>query len=147
MYFEHQNTSSNISFKLKALKEEGTNEILLDESYFSFLYKNNVFSIGRIDRWWSPSDSSSLILSNSARPTFGIDISNYVPILFENSLLNKIGMINYSIFLNKLEKERHIPNALIFGNRLSVQPSNKLNISFRVAQFSGDGHQRIAKQF
>jgi hypothetical protein len=81
-----------------------------------------------------------LILSNSARPTKGLEIRNYLPIEPKSKYLSFLGEVNYEIFLNRLEKNRTIPNALLFGNRVSIKPSEKLHISLmRLAQFGGDG--------
>jgi hypothetical protein len=44
------------------------------------------------------------------------------------------------VFIGRLERDREIPNALIFGNRLSFSPYPNLNLSLlRVAQYGGKG--------
>lgn len=140
IYLQHSKASSRFAYNFKILKEDGSKDLKFDESYASILLKNNIVSVGRISRWWSPSDTASLILSNTARPSFGIEISNFFPFEFRGEKLKKLGKINYSFFINELEKDRAIPNTLLFGNRISLQPKNNLNISFfRIAQFGGRG--------
>ena len=99
-----------------------------------------LITVGKINRWWSPSSDTSLILSNFARPSPGIAVENYYPIFFENKFLSYLGEFNYSIFLNRLENDRHIPKPMLFGHRLSVKPLNNIEISLlRLAQFGGEG--------
>ena len=95
LFVEFSNVSSNIAFKLKLTNYLSKNNILFDESYLSYKYKNNIFSVGRTSRWWSPSDNISLILSNSARPAPGIEIKNYVPIIPKRSIFKFIKTVNY----------------------------------------------------
>ena len=65
---------------------------------------------------------------------------NYKAIDLDKTLFNFLGQIDYEIFLGKLERDREIPNALIFGNFISIQPHKRLNFSLsRVAQFGGKG--------
>ena len=125
-----------------------SDDLRFDESYFSYYFNNHVFTIGRTSRWWSPSFNSSLILSNSARPSPGISFSNYEPKTINSKYLSFLGPISYEFFLNKLEDDRHIPNPLLFGNRISINPHHRLKISlFRTAQFGGEGRKREFKHF
>ena len=63
-----------------------------------------------------------------------------MPINSNKRMLKLLGPINFEVFVNKLEKDRHIRNTLLFGNRVSIKPLPNLDISFlRLAQFGGDG--------
>ena len=140
IYLNYSKTKGSFHTNLSLINDVDDSKIYFDNSYISYKYKNQVISYGRIDRWWSPSKISSPILSNNSRPSIGISIENYIPINFDLFILNKFKDIRYTIFLNKLEKNRTIPNALLFGNRLSFSPYKNLDISLlRVAQFGGDG--------
>ena len=92
----------------------------------------------------SPSKETSLIYSYSSRPQKGISIKNYSPILPKHLFFQKIiGLYNFEIFLNKLESDRVVPEALLFGNRFSFSPNTRLNFSLiRVAQFGGEGRPK-----
>lgn len=130
------------SFSYKISLQAFSDDIRFDESYFSYYFNNHVFTIGRTSRWWSPSFNSSLILSNSARPSPGISFSNYEPKTINSKYLSFLGPISYEFFLNRLEDERHIPSPLLFGNRVSINPHHRLKISlFRTAQFGGEGRK------
>lgn len=137
IFFEQSGVLKNFAYSININKIN--NEIVYDGSYISYLFKPNfVIKAGRYNRWWSPSSETSLILSNSARPFPSLSISNYRNINSNNKIFKFFGPINYELFLGQLDKNREIPNALIFGNRLSFQPLEILDISLlRVALFGG----------
>lgn len=140
IFASHSLQNKNFFIKLKVSKDLDFNKTYLDESFGSLKLSNFIFSVGRINRWWSPSENSSLILSNSARPSAGLEIKNYIPIMSNKRMLRLLGPINFEVFVNRLEKDRYIKNALLFGNRVSIKPMPNLDISFiRLAQFGGDG--------
>ena len=146
LYFS--NTSVKDTFAYKISLQIFDNETRFDESYFAYYFNNHVLTIGRTSRWWSPSFDSSLILSNSARPSPGISFTNYNPKIIQSKYFSFLGPINYEFFINKLEENRYVPNALLFGNRISIQPHSRLGISFfRTAQFGGDGRNLNTKIF
>lgn len=140
IYFSYSDTISDFAYKINITNDLLKNDYFFDESYLSYKFSNNIISVGRISRWWSPSKKSSLILSNSARPSYGFELKNYAPIKPKNYFLSFLGEVDYEFFLNRLEKNRTIPNTLLFGNRVSIKPMKNLNISLvRLAQFGGKG--------
>ena len=142
-YFSISDINSNFAYKLKFITLDKSNKNYFDGSYLSYKHKNHIFTVGRIDRWWSPSDSYSLILSNSARPSPGVEYKNYRPIEPQVNFLKFLGPINYEFFVNKLEKEREIPNTLLFGNRVTFNPLDSFKFSLlRLAQFGGQNRPR-----
>ena len=143
-YFSLSDINSNFAYKLKFIVDKN-NKNYFDGSYLSYKHKNHILTVGRIDRWWSPSDSYSLIMSNSARPSPGIEYKNYKPIKSQINFLKFLGHVNYEFFVNKLEKEREIPNTLLFGNRITFNPYQGLKFSFmRLAQFGGKNRPKDA---
>lgn len=134
-------------FSYRASLNIGNDKLSFDESYFSLLYGDNVLSFGRVSRWWSSSQNTSLILSNSARPSPGISINNLNTKNIDLPLLNTIDF-DYEVFLNKLESERFVPEPYFFGMRLSTQINSQLNISFyRTALFGGQGRPSNGRVF
>lgn len=145
-YYSISDISSNFAYKFKIINFEKNNKNYFDESYISYKYKNHIFTAGRINRWWSPSDNYSLILSNSARPSLGIEFKNYLPIIPKRKIFDFIGHVNYEFFVNKLEKQREIPNTLLFGNRVTFNPTNNFKFSLvRLAQFGGKDRPKDAR--
>lgn len=139
LYIQNSQVIDRFFYKIKVSKNrEGYNFDGSELSYF--INKNAVIRLGSYNRWWSPSDNTSLIFSNTARPIPTIGIQSYNSIPFKNSLLKFFGTYNYEFFIGRLEKNREIPNTLLFGNRFSFSPNDFINISLlRVAQFGGKG--------
>ena len=145
-FISQSNVINNFAYKFKIAKDLETQDTFFDESYVSMKLSNNIFTFGRKSRWWSPSERVSLILSNSARPTYGIELKNYTPIKPKIDFIKFIGALDYEFFINRLESERHISNALLFGNRINIYPNNRFQLSFiRLAQFGGDNRPQDAK--
>lgn len=148
LYIDFSNTYSNIAFRLKAARDVKEDRTYFDESYLSYKNKNQIYTFGRVSRWWSPSENISLILSNTARPAPGIEIKNYMPIIPKKAIFKIFKTVDYEFFINELEKNREISNALLFGNRVSLGITNNLDISLlRLAQFGGKDRKVDLKTF
>jgi hypothetical protein len=65
--YETINSTSQLS-----LNYNGYNNLILDGSYFQYTNGIATYGIGKVDRHWSFSDNTSLILSNNARPSASI---------------------------------------------------------------------------
>ena len=145
-YLEISSTKNNFAYKLKAIKSN--EEIFFDESYISYKNNNTLYKLGRVKRWWSPSEFTSLIYSNSMRPIPSISISNFKPVNLDYKFFSFIDNLGYEIFIGKLERDREIPNTLLFGNRINFSPFSNLNISLlRVAQYGGKGRVNNSKTY
>jgi hypothetical protein len=119
-----------------------------DNSYFGVVMGNWVGLIGSIDRWWGPSQSSSLILSNNARPTPGITLQRNYSEAFEMPILKWLGPWTTSIFMTKLDDERFIDNAKLVGMHIGFRPSQALEINLRrTAQWGGEGRPENFSNF
>ena len=77
IFFEHNGHSNNISYSLRATFID--NKERFDESYIRYYTNSNkIITIGRVSKWWGPSEEVSLILSNQARPISGLTFENNV---------------------------------------------------------------------
>ena len=147
-YIDFSNVYSNLALRIRVTHDINNDNSYFDESYLSYKYKNQIFTLGRVSRWWSPSENISLILSNTARPAPGIEIKNYTPIVPKKAIFKFFKTVDYEFFINQLEKNREIENALLFGNRVSLGITNNLDISLlRLAQFGGEGRKVDLKTF
>ena len=143
IYISSSGIKNNYAYKLKLLKNIDSGKTIFDESYISYKYKNTIIKAGRIERWWSPSSETSLIYSNASRPQKSISLENYDPINLNLPLIKLLGNLDYEIFLNRLDDDRHIKKTLIFGNRFTFYVNNELSLSLlRLAQFGGKGRPR-----
>lgn len=132
IFYSLQGANKNFSYNLNLIKE--SNESRLDNSFLKFYKNNKIYSLGKTDQWWGPSDEISLILSNQADPLPALAFENNMPFKF-----SKLGLVNYKIFISKLENNREIPNAKILGARVELNKNDSIIIGLsRVAQFGGD---------
>ena len=112
----------------------------LDGTYISADLGNWVASAGWQERWWGPGNNSSLILSSNARPSPGIALQRRVSHAFESRWLAWIGPWTLTTFMNVLDDDRVIEDALLWGARVGIVPIAGLEIGLsRTAQWCGSG--------
>ncbi len=113
-----------------------------DGSYLGVALGNWILTAGWQERWFGPGRDGSLILSSNARPTPGIALQRNVSSAFESRWLRWIGPWSMTSFMSRLDDDRTIEDALLFGFRVSFRPLRGLEIGFmRTAQWCGDGRQ------
>lgn len=115
-------------------------EIRPDGSYVGMELGNWLLSAGWQDRWWGPGRDGSLVLSSNARPTPGVAVQRNSNAPFQSKWLRWIGPWSATAFMNQLDDERAIDDALLFGLRVTFKPIDSLEIGLsRTAQWCGDG--------
>lgn len=111
-----------------------------DGTYVGLALGNWMLSAGWQERWWGPGNSGSLILSTNARPSPGIAIQRNNSTAFETKWLRWLGPWTFTSFMNWLDDERVIEDALLFGARFTFRPVGGLEIGLsRTAQWCGQG--------
>ena len=119
-----------------------------DGTYVGMALGNWMLSAGWQDHWWGPGRDGSLILSTNARPTPGISVQRNSSRAFESKWLRWIGPWSLTSFMNLMDDEREINDALLFGLRVSFKPIESLEIGLsRTAQWCGDGRPCDFKTF
>ena len=119
-----------------------------DNSYFGFAWGNWIGLIGKIEKWWGPGWNSSLILSNNARPTPGLMVQRNYSDKSELPLIKWLGPWTTSLFVSKLDDQRHIDNAKLVGMTLGFRPRQSVEINLRrTAQWGGEGRPEGLKSF
>jgi hypothetical protein len=110
-----------------------------DGTYLGLALGNWMLSAGWQERWWGPGRDGSLILSTNARPSPGIAIQRNRSTAFESKWLRWLGPWSLTSFVNLLDDDREIDDALLFGLRITLKPLENLEIGLsRTAQFCGD---------
>lgn len=135
-------TTDNLAFKVQGNLAESVDEdnYRFDGSFAALNLGNWVYGVGAIDRWWGPGWQNSLILSNNARPTPSIFLQRNESKSSSLPGLNLVGPWNVNFFLSELEKQRSVPNALLFGGRFNFRPTENLEIGLsRTIQWGGKG--------
>jgi len=111
-----------------------------DDSYVGAVFGNWMLSAGWQQRWWGPGNDGSLILSTNARPRPGISLQRNLSTPFRTKWLRWIGPWTLTTFMEQLDGERVVNDALLWGFRVSAVPLPGLEIGVsRTAQWCGDG--------
>jgi len=138
---------NNINFNLKYSKRDFSSQLSLnfddydqlnfDNSYVNYEKGMANLSIGKVDRIWSFSKKSSLILSSNSRPLEALSLR----------LENKFNMnwlptpANWSVELinGSTKNSLNGKNSMLSGTRIVISPSKKLN--FEILQIGQWGDQ------
>jgi hypothetical protein len=128
------NSSINVDYN-----NEGN--IKLDGSYLSYTTGITSIGFGAINRNWSFSPNTSLILSKNARPSKGVFLILKNGKGFNADFLSWLGPWEIEVFSNIISSQENPKNTILTGIRTVVEPSKKLKIEFlKTAQWAGDGH-------
>jgi hypothetical protein len=142
---------SDVSFNLEYSKNNLSSQLSLnfddydnfnfDGSYVNYEKGISNLSIGKVDRIWSFSKKSSLILSTNSRPLEAISIN--LENKFNTQWLPK--MANWSIELinGSTKKSFNGKNSMLSGARVIISPTENLNFeAIQIAQW-GDQNDKL----
>ncbi|MEE4163751.1 MAG: capsule assembly Wzi family protein [Woeseiaceae bacterium] len=111
-----------------------------DGTFVGVALGNWMLTAGWQDRFWGPSRDGSLILGNHHRPPPGITLQRNNSTPFETKWLSWLGPWTLTTFMQQLDDERAVNDALLWGIRGSFKPVKGLEIGIsRTAQWCGDG--------
>jgi len=138
---------SNTSIQLR-LNLADQKYLKFDNTYLNYKYKNTIFGIGKVNRHWSFSPKSSLILSSNARPPNSIYFNIKKNEKSENKLFSWAGPWSYEMF-NAVLKNQNGPNdPMLLGMRAIINPINNLKLEFvKTSQWAGDNMSSDIKTF
>lgn len=110
-----------------------------DGSHATIQLGNWLLSGNMLDRFWGPSHTSSLILSNNARPMPTLMVERATAAPFETRWLRWMGPWRFSFGFSQMENDRNDIDAPLFmAWRVAVMPVKKVELGFsRTAQFCG----------
>ena len=144
-------TGNRLAFRLVARAVSNPvdgDTVRLDGSYIGFALGNWMFSAGFRERWWGPGWDGSLILSTNARPTPQLAISRNRATPPELRWLRWVGPWSVTSFMGRLDDERAIHGALLFGLRATAKPLPSLEVGIsRTAQWCGSTRPCDSKAF
>ena len=111
-----------------------------DGSYAGIALGNWMLAVAATDRWWGPGWNGSLILGNNARPIPAITLDRNSTRAFETKWLSWIGPWDLAIMYGRLESDRTVPDADMFGMRINFKPIRSVEIGIsRTALLCGTG--------
>jgi hypothetical protein len=129
---------SNINFNLKysekslssqlSLNFDGHNELNFDKSYVNYGKGIVNLNIGKVDRIWSFSKKSSLILSSNSRPLEAISLN--LESKFNTNWLPSTANWSVEIINGSTKNSLNGNHSMLSGIRVIISPSEKLNFEF-----------------
>ena len=119
------------------------NQFRLLDTYAGFSWLGHELTIGKQSLWWGPDEGSASIFSDNAEPLYMARLNRTLPLRIP--LLSRLlGPVRYDSFFGKTAETNFPANPFIYGNKVSFQPTDNLEIGFsRTAIFAGQGHQPL----
>ena len=134
----YETSFGNVDLGLALTVDGDRDAVYADGSYLSTRWANWVLGVGAVDRHWSFSPYTSLILSRNARPIPSLFLRTDQPIEFSHPLLAWIGPWEGEVFMGLDNAEAGRSDVRFFGARLAFEPHPDLRFElFRTAQFTG----------
>ncbi|MDC1434712.1 capsule assembly Wzi family protein, partial [Amylibacter sp.] len=129
---------SNINFNLEYSKRSLSSQLSLnfddhdklsfDNSYVNYEKGIANLSIGKVDRIWSFSEKSSLILSSNSRPLEALSLK--LDNKFNTNWLPSSANWSVELINGSTKKSYNGKNSMLSGARFVISPSDKLNFEF-----------------
>ena len=125
-----------------------TGNVHLDDSYLYWFLGNWGFGFDKMNNWWSPGYSDSLILSANPPPLAKFTIQRMHAVPFQTKWLSWIGPWSFTTSLSMGGPEVPEPHPLIWLLNLSIRPLESVQFSFsKNAVFAGDKRHPTARMF
>lgn len=116
-----------------------THDMHLDDSYAYLFLGNWAIGIDKLNNWWGPGYSSSMILSSNPPPLAKVTFRRRQSLPFETKWLSWIGPWSFTTSLSRGGPEVPITYPLIWLLNLSVRPLDSLQLSVsRNSIFAGE---------
>ncbi len=142
-----ENFSAKISTSYINTPQLG-NKSNFDGSYVAAFFGNWVFSLGQQNRWFGPTWDTSFSLSNNARPLPALAITRKSAIGLQIPFTDLQIPWTMTTFMGKMDDNRIVKNALLWGFRLNFKPLPNLELGIsRLAQWGGEGHSQTLSTF
>ena len=110
----------------------------LEESSIRVGWPTATLEAGRFSLWWGPGRHGALLFTTNAEPLTGVRLRNPRPIE-PGSWFRFLGLIQYDLFVARLEKNRPIPHPVLSGIRVGIKPKPWLEIgASRAMHFGGE---------
>jgi hypothetical protein len=111
-----------------------------DQSFIAYQFGDWNLRVGSLNQWWGPAQSSSLIMSNNARPVPAISFSRSQATRSQTKWLKYFGPWFFTAQIGQLESQRVIPDTKLWMTRFNFTPISGLELGFSwSATWGGEG--------
>jgi hypothetical protein len=123
-------------------------DVNLDHSFLAYQFGDWNIRAGSIDQWWGPAQSSSLILSNNARPIPTVALSRSTATASDSPWLSWMGPWYFTTQLGQLESDRAVPNTKLLLSRFTFSPFKRFEFGASwAAMWGGEGQPGSLSDF
>lgn len=146
-------SEENWEMKLQAnLKNDelidDNSDISFEGSYIAGTAANQWLIAGKIPAWWGPGNDGSLIRGDASIPVTGFTMQRDTQTAPTNQYLNWVGPWQYQLFAGQLDDYEAIPDAKLFGARLTASPWEWLEVgASRTFMWGGEGRPESFSSF
>lgn len=146
-------SESNWEFTLQATLNndeliDDDSDISFEGSYLAGMAANQWLIAGKIPTWWGPGHDGSLIRGDASLPVTGFTLQRDTQTAPDYKYLNWIGPWQYQLFAGQLDDYEAVPDAKLFGARLTASPLPWLEVgASRSFMWGGEGRPDSISSF
>ena len=102
---------------------------------------------GKLSTWYGSGRHGALTFTNNAAPYLGVRVHNPEPVRAPG-LFSSFGLLQYDVFVARMEGKEHFSHSLLVGTRLAARPRRLLEVGFsRALHYDGDGRSNDLSEF
>ncbi|MBK3394419.1 capsule assembly Wzi family protein [Psychrobacter sp. M9-54-1] len=127
---------------------DDSSDVSFEGSYLAGTAANQWLIAGKIPTWWGPGHDGSLIRGDASLPVAGFTMQRDQQTAPTSPYLSWIGSWQYQLFAGQLEDYEAIPDAKLFGMRLTANPTDWLELgASRTFMWGGEGRPQSFSSF
>ncbi|MDN3399727.1 capsule assembly Wzi family protein [Psychrobacter sp. APC 3426] len=127
---------------------DASSDVSFEGSYLAGTAANQWLIAGKIPTWWGPGHDGSLIRGDASLPVAGFTMQRDQQTAPTSPYLSWTGPWQYQIFAGQLEDYEAIPDAKLFGARLTASPWEWLELgASRTFMWGGEGRPQSFSSF
>lgn len=127
---------------------EGGSDVSFEGSYLAGMTANQWLIAGKIPTWWGPGHDGSLIRGDASLPVAGFTMQRDQQSAPTSPYLSWVGPWQYQLFAGQFEDYEAIPDAKLFGARLTASPWEWLEVgASRTFMWGGEGRPESLGSF
>lgn len=139
-------------FNLQAnLKDDdliNDDDVSFEGSYVAGKFANQWLIAGQIPTWWGPGNDGSLIRGDASLPVMGLTLQRDEQDAPTSPYLSWVGPWQYQLFAGQLDDYEAVPDAKLFGARLTASPWPWLEVgASRTFMWGGEGRPESFSSF
>jgi len=127
---------------------DDSSDVSFEGSYLAGMAANQWLVAGKIPTWWGPGHDGSLIRGDASIPVTGFTMQRDQQTAPNYKYLNWVGPWQYQLFAGQLDDYTAVPDAKLFGARLTASPLPWLEVgASRSFMWGGDGRPQNFSSF